>query len=220
MSELSRMAQNPQNIKNQTLAAKGVCMVVQIDAGLTSFEPDESRRLYDNATDYHYSSFVLNEIQVLKCSTSISGATTMPYQLPAIMISSFSVELYMKCLLAICKIECPKEHKLNKPFSLLPDSTQAEITANYSMPSEDDDIQKPIIAGTTDSNEYYTLTTVLARLNNSFVDWRYVHENGKSLEFSGVEPLRNAIVNCILNLKPEWPSILKRHGRPPTFLIH
>ena len=82
---------------------------------------------------------------------------------PAIVCYAFAVELYLKLLLVLSKVDFKKEHRLELLFGLLPASTQDDLTKAYGDPS---------------------LAKDLAEVGSAFVVWRYEHE----YEQIGIDP--------------------------------
>lgn len=87
--------------------------------------------------------------------------------LAAIVCLSFSIELYLKGLITKLTGNPPMKHLLKDLFFSLPDDAKTEIIKNTEM-------------NYGESMSEQEFMDCLAGINNAFVEWRYIYENGKA----------------------------------------
>ena len=104
---------------------------------------------------------------------SITPVVTNCPMSPAIVCFAFSVELYLKLLIAISTGTPPKNHKLDELFELLPADTRSNLVRIY---------------GSDD------LPSHLKSVSSAFIDWRYQHEH-ETLAIN-VQVLVNTATSC------------------------
>lgn len=120
------------------------------------------------------------------------GKITFPIQ-PYITCVSFSIELYLKCILQIEGAKDVRGHKLAALFKQL--SKAARDNVLFYLRGAYADLSLP---------EHF-LNNELVNIDNSFVEWRYVHE--KDFAHINLQFLRRFAWACQMHvryLKKEW----------------
>ena len=184
------------------------------------YDGELALRIYLSALDFNYAWGVMHQHSILRLRTP--GNTTVPCGIPNAIVSSLCIELYLKSLLAIYEIGPIEKHPLRMLFNHLPRTAIDEITLDYQIASESDTVRFPPNdeCGNPFPTGYHKLSTTMKRLSEAFVEWRYVFEKKKQLDFFGSESVRDVLVNHIHKLNPDWPGLESRHGSQPTFQPH
>lgn len=155
----------------------------------------QAKGIYDAAHNFLVASNTLNE----KLSETNDLST---YLAPYITVSSFSIELFLKCLYALEKGKKAKNiHKLYQLYDALSDDSKIIIKMLYEMYAEKD---PSLIVLKSKVPEMKTdLEDILKDMSNAFVNWRYSYE-GNLTSFQGSGPIINAIIGRISMLQPDW----------------
>jgi hypothetical protein len=122
---------------------------------------------------------------------------------PATMIAGYALELALKCLLTVDRIEFDWEHNCEFLFGLLPQSRQAEVEKLY-----DEEISRDRMYDSVRQNNPGIDLSIRAALKQSahtFKVYRYLYETepGSRKGFSG-GAIYLAIRKLLLSLHPEW----------------
>ena len=112
--------------------------------------------------------------QVLKADEELS----MMLMTPGIVCLSFSIELYMKYLLALTGKTPPRDHRILILFQSLPPKIQDEIYKKIN--GEEMQFSVGNIFGTKRFNKDYSFHDAfledIEKISDSFCKWRYSHE--------------------------------------------
>jgi HEPN domain-containing protein len=135
-----------------------------------------------------------------------SGVPDISLMIAQVVNSSFSSELYLKCLILIETGNFPHEHHLAKLFDELPDKTKQVIENEWNAETAKrstvlDEIDRRAGGAVTAR----TLTDALSKEGDAFVDWRYAHEPGPLCNFS-LSNLPAILRKQILAIRPELLS--------------
>jgi hypothetical protein len=131
---------------------------------------------------------------------------------PWAVIGAFSVELYLKCLLAIENRPYPKDHNLKKLFRSLAPATQAILRGRH------DAIMQAKSESLADVRRYgkIDLESLLEQGQDTFVYLRYPYERrARDGVLFGLGLFRECVRERILTLRPDWvgASLIRRgHG--------
>ena len=147
-----------------------------------------------------------------------SGVPDISLMIAQVVNSSFSSELYLKCLILIETGNFPHEHHLAKLFDGLPDKTKQVIENEWNAQRADrsavwDEIDRRAGGAVTAR----TLTDALSKEGDAFVDWRYAHEPGPLCNFSLSNLpaiLRNQIMRRRLKATLKNPDLLGKWRTP------
>lgn len=121
----------------------------------------------------------------------------VPFVVPAMVCSAFSVELFVKCLVMVERGETPRGHQLKTLFSLLSSSSQATVAQRFdeligSNPNAQAmKAQFPHVSLAIDD--------VLETVNRVFEQWRYAYE-GEAGSAYGLGELAQAVRQRIVDL--------------------
>lgn len=124
------------------------------------------------------------------------------YMAPIITLSSFSVELYLKCIYFIEQGKpALKTHRLDKLYESLSEGSQMVIRLIYDVSVKHDPLVQTMLRKVPSAK--VDLLTVLNEFSDAFEKWRYSHHK----EFHGFHasgPLIKALKARIGSLKPDW----------------
>lgn len=107
---------------------------------------------------------------------------------PSVVNLALSVEIYMKCLLALNEIKIPKCHLLRDIFNKLPKNIKSEISSKM-------------------IKEISKLEQTISEMPDIFILWRYIYEQKTcSANIKFLTDLANAMQFIIDSTKPKIPS--------------
>lgn len=154
-----------------------------------------SKEIYNTANKFLAASNALN--QMLHQTNDVST-----YLAPIVTNTSFTIELYLKCIYTIEKNSpAPNIHHLDKLYRKLSKESRDIIEAIYNMllPKSETDmfLKQRLPDMKTD------LESVLTGMSSAFVKWRYSYE-GNLTDFQATGPIIDALKGRIKILKPEW----------------
>ena len=105
---------------------------------------------------------------------------------------ALAVELYLKSLMILLRMDIPNTHELWTIFKRFPSELRSAIESQFdssldSVPGQTVALQLDIWAGgepkaplpDIPTDEKYDLKSLLKRCNNAFVTWRYIYERGE-----------------------------------------
>jgi hypothetical protein len=137
---------------------------------------------------------------------------------PALVVSAFASELYIKCLLCLHGLPVPPTHNLKNLFSRLPGKIQKTLEKKW-------DAYVPTRAEMFEharTHLNYTgatnLRSAIADGATAFDEIRYAYEGTPSSKFF-LADLPSLLRSLILELKPEWHNLGPGVGPVPTFQI-
>jgi hypothetical protein len=154
----------------------------------------DARAIFDHASRFHYAGTVLRmEFQ----------DSTAPTIEPYVVVSSFSSELYMKCIYAMeTDGNRTNGHNLRKLFDLLAAETRLELSGSWTA------VTHIYNKAYEKFNEPFRLPTDLVRqldLNGRmFEDMRYFYEGHDCASEWLLSPLPDLLRRLILGRRPEW----------------
>jgi hypothetical protein len=120
--------------------------------------------------------------------------------------ASFTLEMYLKCLLSLEQGQAPRGHDLHKLFHVLSSTTQSELTKDH----EGFLNSKPeLVARARKLGLPTDLEELLKRGRNAFTDFRYAHEQIPSGTDFALNGLTYCVRQRILKLRPDWVSALQ-----------
>jgi len=102
---------------------------------------------------------------LLQQERSYAGAS------PFVVNASFALEVYLKALTERFDGTFAGIHLLEKLLGNLPPAAQMAVK-----------MQIPFVISQKELQQAYDLAAILRDLNNAFVDWRYMYEDGKQLK--------------------------------------
>lgn len=144
------------------------------------------------------------QIEWQKCGGNMAEymIATLPSRL---VIGALLCEIYLKSLNKLTGKDVTATHKLLKLFQSLNGKDRDVIEKNYKK-SEDKIVD--LIENSPYPNVFQRLSVlkILKNHNDSFVSWRYLHENDNNwLNVEGsLELVADAVRDAILFHKPEW----------------
>jgi len=105
------------------------------------------------------------------------------FLVPAVVNLAFSIELYFKFLIFSENKdkEIKKTHQLWELFNFLSEATQQEIMNLIEC-----------------NNDKFK--TILEKHSNTFIDWRYLHENEKNKKINAEIVFLQKLANCLENI--------------------
>jgi hypothetical protein len=181
--------------------------------------------MFKLAASFDFSSQILSSHSQHRFKTIFPGIaqaradlSLVPGFVPAIVLSTFSLELYLKCLLWITVGNPPKNtHLLDKIFGKLPVSTQNEIKESYAFHAPATPSNHALAPVDFDGTPIdFSFDSVLATNSNVFKTWRYAYENHGLMRCYGMPYLLQAVKIAILKVQPTWQALLDACGKLPT----
>jgi hypothetical protein len=137
---------------------------------------------------------------------------------PAMMLSAFASELYLKCLLLV---ETPSSlvdhsHDLETLFRKLSTPTRKAIERDWdvSMATDDRRRVRAAIKVITGEDVPVDLTWALSKGASAFVQLRYNHENERGGPKFLLGDFPQMLRRAVISMKPEWAAIIHSPGQP------
>lgn len=171
----------------------------------TTITKSFEERLFDNAESFRKSADVIYRI---------SDDAPITYGIPAYTLYAFSLELYLKCVIAIEKNMAPRKHKLYELYKEIGFENQNRLKELYELvvaPSLSkrqyvcDVLKQEGIDGVPDPSD---LEAVLKVSTDAFTALRYIHElesrEGASFQAGAV---LGAIRKLIFELRPNFLNL-------------
>jgi hypothetical protein len=148
---------------------------------------------------------------------------SVPTNMPSIVLSALSLELYLKCLVAIERGgDYPYDHEIVNLFNLVSTPRQKRIKDLF----DEEFNRNPIMVymreqvanknGSTLDKKDLTLKGLLEGANNAFIEWRYAFEGVTRMSGVSTQPVRDAVARTILEIKPEWEKMEIGFQSSPT----
>lgn len=141
--------------------------------------------------------------------------TQAPAELtPMTVCFSFSVELYLKCLVCLETGTAPRGHSLEELMKMVSQQSQDEIEKHYEALMSDrpdrDVVDAQFGVGST------KFQNALKGANKGFEHWRYVYERNMAPGFSLSSYLAHGVRQTLINLRPNWKGFLADLSIPST----
>ncbi len=107
---------------------------------------------------------------------------------PGIVCGAFSVELYLKCLLAL-EGKDVRKHEPSVLFGSLAADVRRHVVKHFGLPEPE-------------------VERLMERLDGAFEGWRYVHERSRTNHIShgDLDAAFNSLERAILAVHPDWPN--------------
>jgi hypothetical protein len=160
--------------------------------------------MYMNAERYRIADKYLRSNQEQMLAVSLAG--------PALILSAFASELYLKCLLNVETGKRAHGHHLRKLFYQLSRASREDIETRWNSYTATPLRQRTYnaILALTGQDIQQDLDWTLVQGSEAFTELRYMHESDdlKTKFFLGDFP--DILRDRILVLKPEWRNM--RHG--------
>lgn len=181
--------------------------------------------LFRNAVGFSFSAQLL----------SLHGNLRMKWRKPAfddigadcptlqsgVVLSAFSLELYLKCLIILTGGKYPRKHTLIELFELLPEIIRTDVVAEFdrlmiAAPSAIRPDNAP--DGNRLPSDHYSFQNCLSVMNNAFRNWRYLHESTgvESIEYYGHGPFTLSLERRIVAIRPGWAKWIGRASPLPS----
>jgi hypothetical protein len=122
----------------------------------------------------------------------------VPFLIPAVVCSAFSVELFIKCLVMVEGGKAPQRHDLKMLFSRLTPDSRAAIAQRFDELIAASPTAQAIKAQFP--NVLLALDDVLDTVDRVFEHWRYAYE-GQAGSVYGLGELGQAVRERILELR-------------------
>jgi hypothetical protein len=158
---------------------------------------------------------------------ALTGAQeiNIPPEIPILVLSAFTTELYFKCLFSIKKGSNPPwEHKLKELFEFLAPEDQKRIRDIYQIAIQEAARSPSFVQymlTLTGDPHFFDFDPILEKASKMFETWRYYYEYAPgTLEGASTGRIRGAARQVILEIKPEWQVLATVLGTPPTFPTH
>jgi len=124
------------------------------------------------------------------------------YIAPFITLSSFAIELFLKCIYMIENGKpAPFTHGLAELFALLSEESRVVVTMIYDLSAQQDPVVKTLLEKVPDTK--LDLVSVLQETSEAFKKWRYSYQK-KFTGFPTSGPLIHALRARIKILEPDW----------------
>lgn len=180
---------------------------------MTKVEP-EPVKVFLHASAFHKSYDLLCRATAAEIEDGTDNGLTRDQRVgiiahPAMVLSVFASELYLKCLLCIENGKVPATHNLEKLFDALEVATRHELDDLW-----DADIRHPVKQGVLDhirstpagQDLRLDLRYALAKGANAFVELRYFYEREQSFFMLSDFPF--LLRNAILKRMPSWGGLV------------
>lgn len=172
---------------------------------LTGIDP---QKMFHRAEDFHWTYMRLME----NTNAEISEIVLIP----AMTLSAFTCEIYLKCLQIIDSGSASPGHELDKLFSKLNALRQKRIETHWDKIVLDkkpgyDDLEDQLQARFPGMKVPRDLPTVLHDCRNGFEQLRYEYENSQFKFYIG--DLKEALHKTIMEIHPTW---FKKRPHPAT----
>ena len=125
---------------------------------------------------------------------------------PAIVLSAFTSELLLKCILIIENGDAPNTHDLRKLFDEVSASVQQSIIAGWNETIAGHEKQFAYQESLSGRKIPRDLPTALTVCGRAFEGMRYVYEDPMKTNFYLID-LARILLNVIWDIKPEWKNI-------------
>lgn len=154
-----------------------------------------AKDIYTSANNFNVASLALNE----KLSETDDVAT---YLAPIITVTSFTIELYLKCIYLIENGKpAPKKHNLDVLFGLLREDSKKIIETIYNMCVQNNQNVMALKARVPEMN--VDLEHVFSEISEAFVKWRYSYQE-PICGFPTGGQIIEALITRIKLFGPEW----------------
>jgi len=184
--------------------------------------PEEVFRL--GASFEHSAQAIVHSMVVAKggaFTVSASIGSAPPGMVPMVVCMTFSVELYLKCLVWL-ETGAPRQrgHSLVSLFGLIAPARQARVKHHYDAfigPHRDRIEATPAPDFGPGSTEFGSALQVAS---DGFADWRYAYERNMVSGPNLAQYFAYAVRRSIIEVRPDWEQFLTGLSIPPTSLTH
>jgi hypothetical protein len=161
-------------------------------------EVDSPRKIAEQASRF----LVANER--LRRDDTMNEKTLTVFGLPALVLSAFSCELFLKCILKIDGQRVPPSHDLFTLFKRLREERQKRITAMWDAGSARRALSVRFAASELGLFKPQDLESSLKMSRNAFAQLRYIYEDRESKASYVLEDLPRILFVYIREMRPEW----------------
>lgn len=129
--------------------------------------------------------------------------------LPSMVLSAFSCELYLKCLLHLEGQSIPPTHHLRAIFKRLSPRTRDSIENRWLASQQDPQNvrMREAILKLTGEHPSTDFRKVLSESSQGFVDLRYIHEQTNPNSRYGLCDLPRILRHTVVEKRPEWAPL-------------
>lgn len=140
-----------------------------------------------------------------------------PEAVPMVVCMTFSVELYLKCLVWLETGKAPRGHNLEQLMALVSQPIRDRVKHHY-----DDFIdQGPYKSGFTGPGvqpDAAVFDVALKVASDGFVSWRYVYEQDMAHGLNLAMYFAYAVRRTIIEVRPDFEQMTSGLSMPPTSL--
>jgi hypothetical protein len=142
------------------------------------------KSIFDSAESFYLGAKIILKSAEKQMMDTQSTTFQLPI-LPYITNMSFSLELYLKCLLEIENINKPRTHEIAILYNKLSNNIKSKLSNNVPRYREFEDSLKEI--------------------SNAFEEWRYSYEKDKlSIDIGKINKAITIFRDLIIKIHPEW----------------
>lgn len=176
------------------------------------------------ATGFDYSAYQLDRGMLTAITNSVSSGGApfyTPTVIPGLVNSTLAIELYFKVILQHTTGTYPQVHYLDELFNTLDSTIRANIKTIYdkAVSRKKSQIPPHLPFAKEALNSFLDLYSILQKMRNAFVDWRYYFEKlPKDRYFHDPIYVRIAARQVFVSIKPEWKNLITRKGMDPNSL--
>lgn len=166
----------------------------------------DASSIYWYATNFENSSIIL-DLELSRSLDVKKMPAMFPCLVPTVVLRSFSIELYLKCLKSIECGKVPRGHELLSLYLCLSEVNRKKIRDKFDFYIQ---YNPAVIAMQKQLGEKMvslSIEDVLRTVNKVFETWRYAYE-GKGGSSYGLGELSRAVRETIVELRPEFA----KHG--------
>ncbi len=163
----------------------------------TKPKANDWERVFNIASGFADSAAVLHR-ESARVLSGPEQTVKVPFVIPGIVCSAFSVELFMKCLVMVERGGAPRTHRLITLFSRLAPDSRVAIAHRFDELIAASPTAQAMKGQFPDVS--LTIDDVLDTVDRVFEQWRYAYE-GQAGSAYGLGELAQAVCERILELK-------------------
>ena len=144
----------------------------------------DPKSIFDSAESFYLGAKIIFKSAEKQMIDPQSTTFQLPI-LPCIINMSFSLELYLKFLLEIEKINKTRTHEIAILYNKLPNNIKGKVSNNV--------------------RSYQEFEDSLKEISNAFEEWRYDYEKEKlSIDIDKINKAITIFRDLIIKIHPEW----------------
>jgi hypothetical protein len=144
----------------------------------------DPKSIFDSAESFYLGAKIILKSAEKQMMDPQSTTFQLPI-LPYITNMSFSLELYLKCLLEIENINKPRTHEIAILYNKLSNNIKSKVSDNVP--------------------QYRKFEDSLKEISNAFEEWRYSYEKEKlNIEIGKINKAITIFRDLIIKIHPEW----------------